>query len=344
MSNIKALTGLRGIAAALVAWGHFHHHFPTPTRITLWVDLFFILSGFVITLAYNNRMQTGGDYLRFLFLRLGRIYPVHLFSLLLAILAIGYVNAMNAKDLFVWRDTVTGIWQNIFLVNAWPPFGRYSWNMPAWSISAEWSAYLAFPLLLLISHKFRQWFLLLILIGWIAFYSYRDGSGFGAGWEFGVHRCLLGFSIGMWLWSIKPPAFIYHDLVTIVAIIGVSSVWYFNLSDWFFVMPVALLILNLSGNNGVSARILSAPPIYGLGLISYSLYMVHYPVFKLWQQYHKKAFPNGMSEFEMLLMGFVLTLIVISLAYASWRLIEEPFRRASKSVIKNMNQTNNAKA
>jgi peptidoglycan/LPS O-acetylase OafA/YrhL len=52
MSNIRALTGLRGIVAALVAWGHLHRQFPTPTPISLWVDLFFVLSGFVFSLAY----------------------------------------------------------------------------------------------------------------------------------------------------------------------------------------------------------------------------------------------------------------------------------------------------
>jgi len=328
--EIRALTGLRGIAAALVAWGHFHLLFPAPTRITLFVDLFFMLSGFVIMLAYSDRLHSTRDGLRFLFLRLGRIYPLHLFTLAFAVLAIGYVNAMNGNPLFHWRDTQQGLIHNLFLVQAWPPIGAYSWNMPSWSISAEWAAYLLFPIMLIVSRYIKLWLIVPVLIGWVGFYLLRDGSSFGAGHTFGVHRCLLGFGLGMWLAMLRPPRWLYHDAFAIVAIIAMAAVWFLPLTDWWVVAPMALLVLNLSGGKGLVSEILSSKPVYGLGLISYSIYMSHYPIHKLWQQYHAKVFPNGMTNDQMFVAACVMIILVIAVSYAMWALVEDPARKMSK--------------
>lgn len=91
----------------------------------------------------------------------------------MAVVAIGYVNAINGKPLFWWRDTVEGLWKNLLLIHAWPPNGAYSWNMPSWSISAEWAAYLVFPILLFVALKMRVWFVLVVIVGWAWFYVLR---------------------------------------------------------------------------------------------------------------------------------------------------------------------------
>ncbi|WP_300393428.1 acyltransferase [Henriciella sp.] len=340
MGDIRPLTSLRGIAAAMVAWGHFHLEFPAPHRITLFVDLFFILSGFVIMLAYKDRMKSPIDYVRFLGLRLGRIYPVHLVTLAAAVLAIGYVNAMRGRDLFYWRDTLDSLWRNLTLTQAWPGVENYSWNMPAWSISVEWAAYLAFPLFLFLSRRLGAAFILLVIAGYAGFWHLRDGaSSFGTGWQWGLHRCLLGFALGVWLYSVRPQAgrvagFLYGDGVVFASMVAVAAVWLVPLPDWYVIAPMALLILSLSGNKGVAARVMGLPVLHGLGLISYSLYMVHYPVYKLWQQYHRMAFPDGMSDMQMLAMGGLCAVLVLIASTVCWYLVEEPCRKASKVMLR----------
>ncbi|MBI1365203.1 MAG: acyltransferase family protein [Alphaproteobacteria bacterium] len=332
-NEIRGLTGLRGVAATLVAWGHFHNEFPAPSRITLWVDLFFMLSGFVIARAYSGKVKSLGEILRFLVLRLGRIYPVHIFTFALAILAFGYANAMRGLPLFYWRDTPIGLLENLALIQAWPPWGAYSWNMPAWSISAEWAAYLAFPAFAYLRRSLAGAFIIPVCLGWIAFYIYRHGTNFGAGWQTGLWRCLLGFPLGMWLASVKVPKLVGSNAVGFAAGALLGCVWIFDLPDWLVVPPMALLILHLSVARGLLQRSLSSGPLYGLGLISYSLYMCHYPVYKMWQAYYRKTFHGGMTGAETLFFGLLLTAIVLLLSYAIWRLVEEPARIASRRFV-----------
>lgn len=330
INEIKSLTSLRGFAACMVTWGHSYLWFPAPTRVSLWVDLFFILSGFVICNAYKNKVESPRGFARFLIVRLGRIYPAHLATLLLAALAIAFVNHLNGKPLFFWRDTKEGLIHNLLLIQAWPPIGAYSWNMPSWSVSAEWGAYLLFPVLLIVSNRLRVWFVGPIILGWAAFYLHRNGTTFGSGADYGLYRCILGFSIGMWLASVSVNRLLYSDVAAICAAAAIAMLWVLPLSDWFVIAPMTLLIACLSGNTGICCRVLSWSPLHFVGRISYSLYLVHYPVYKVWQYYHDKVFPQGMSPYEMVAAAFVLSSLVVALAFALFELVEEPGRKGAK--------------
>src|SRR5246127_5651007 len=163
--EIKALTGLRIIAAVWVVLFHFQSLLrdaapgfrdaltPVLNCGAQGVDLFFILSGFVLTWNYLDRM--GGAWstratLHFLWLRLARVWPVYLVTLHLAALwaiftlHVGHVPSPDAGQL-----TAISYVRQILLVQLWfvPFFDNSSWDGPAWSISAEWLAYLLFGLL-----------------------------------------------------------------------------------------------------------------------------------------------------------------------------------------------------
>jgi len=172
--EIKALTGLRIVAAVWVVLFHFRPMLadaspdfrdalaPVLNCGAQGVDLFFILSGFVLTWNYLDRMGRSWSAratLHFLWLRLARVWPVYLVTLHLAALLVilslhvGHVPLPEASQL-----TAISYVRQVLLVQLWfqPYFDGSSWDGPAWSISAEWLAYLLFGLLVLVIFRLKQ--------------------------------------------------------------------------------------------------------------------------------------------------------------------------------------------
>lgn len=155
---IPALTGLRFFAALAVVVFHFHAGIaslfppfdalgPITRYGELGVDLFFVLSGFILTYNYVGAFRPEGrlGYVRFLALRLARIYPVHLFTLLVLAVGLALISArgvpVNHPENFAASDFAL----NALLLHVVANGYRLTWNGPSWSLSAEWIAYLAFP-------------------------------------------------------------------------------------------------------------------------------------------------------------------------------------------------------
>ena len=153
VSEIKSLTTLRGFAAS---WVVLFHSIPLMDQWLpeakflrpivehghLAVPLFFVLSGYVIAMCYGGKLKTISITKLFNFwtMRLGRIYPVHLATLLIALVLVGRqgwpTDDGHTKLQFV---------ENLLLIHAWERNLHLSWNYPSWSISSEWFAYLFFP-------------------------------------------------------------------------------------------------------------------------------------------------------------------------------------------------------
>ena len=171
--EIKALTGLRIVAAVWVVLFHFRPMLsdispdlrenlsPVLNCGAEGVDLFFILSGFVLAWNYLDRMGRSWstrETLHFLWLRLARVYPVYLVTLHLAALLVilslhvGHVPLPEVSSL-----TAISYVRQILLVQLWfePFFDGTSWDGPAWSISAEWLAYLLFGALVLVIFRMK---------------------------------------------------------------------------------------------------------------------------------------------------------------------------------------------
>jgi len=153
--EIPSLTSIRGVAALWVVLVHVHKPLrellPESVPLAPFIDagvyavpLFFILSGYVLGLRYLSRFQRleAGLILRFLWLRIGRIYPVHLLTLLVS---------MALVTRHGWPSDAAhsprALLSNLLLIHAWDRNFLLSWNYPSWSISSEWFAYLMFPLL-----------------------------------------------------------------------------------------------------------------------------------------------------------------------------------------------------
>jgi peptidoglycan/LPS O-acetylase OafA/YrhL len=146
-TEISALTSLRGVAALTVLIFHVVPDF----RGYLAVDLFFLLSGFVLTHVYRGFELTRQSYFNFLKARLARIYPVHLMILVVLL------PMLNTRPDF----SSGGLLSSLFLMQS--PWHSISWNYASWSISAEWHCYLLFPILV-INYRTRSNSVLLITL------------------------------------------------------------------------------------------------------------------------------------------------------------------------------------
>jgi peptidoglycan/LPS O-acetylase OafA/YrhL len=299
VQTIPAFTGLRGVAALCVVAYHFREelngHVPRLVTLVLdkgflAVDLFFILSGFVIYLNY--RWMFGEFNLRslkaFIIARLGRIYPVHLF-MSIAFLAspMAILLFSQAKDLGSRYGAAYYV-MSLFLIHNWGLTDQVEWNIPSWSISTEWFAYLLFPLFLLGAAQRREkpWAIIgrlasLLSVLAIFFLLANVGSIGDNIPRFGLGRCVLEFMAGIevcrfFLWVEASRFRIGVAPLTVALGIAIAST-VLALPDFYFVPAAfALLVFALTDQEAYLSRVLSWRPLAWLGRISYPVYMVHY--------------------------------------------------------------------
>jgi peptidoglycan/LPS O-acetylase OafA/YrhL len=294
--ELLALTSIRGIAAWWVVLFHLRlllaPWVPAAAIAVLGqgnlaVDLFFLLSGFVIALNYGDRLsgdwRAAGD---FLFRRFARIYPLHL--LILA----GFAAYAGAAILFgsARLEAQDGGYflASLFLVQNWGFLPRLEWNVPAWSISTEACAYLLFPFLLrlIVPARRPSWLLatLVLLLGLSvpAFFAALGYDFPDAVPQTGLFRCLVQFAMGMLLYELYRRLRGRHRLAPILigaaALLGVFYAW---LGLPVTALAWAALVLGLAL---ARESWLSAGPFVWLGRISYATYLCHYlalTIFKL---------------------------------------------------------------
>ncbi|WP_431285419.1 acyltransferase family protein [Humitalea sp. 24SJ18S-53] len=343
---IRALTGLRGLAAWWVVLYHFREAFPAGTPAVfqllagqgyLAVDLFFQLSGFVIALNYARSFKEWNlpNALAFLHRRLARIYPLHIFMLTLFILnpiaqryfsSVGQVGDRYSLDYFIL---------SLGLVQNWGFTDHLGWNIPAWSISTEWFAYLVFPPLVLLSLRAQRSAaamallaasLLAILAGFASF----TGAGLGEAIpHFGLVRCLLQFQIGVCLYHLRAQAPADSPVNGNIAagVAGLCFLAYATLPlPDYSVMPLGFfcLIYALADPQNILARGFRMPALEWIGEISYSTYLVHYFV-KDWVKF--LLVRPGIPELLPLPTYLAIT-AVLSVVLYKW--IEVPGQRAMR--------------
>jgi peptidoglycan/LPS O-acetylase OafA/YrhL len=288
--ELLPLTAIRGLAAWWVVL--FHLRFllapwipaaavAVLARGNLAVDLFFLLSGFVMALNYGERIAAGGTaaFGDFLVRRFARIYPLHLLVLLgfaaYAIAAAGLGTARLADQ--DWGYFL----QSLFLVQNWGFASAARWNVPAWSISTEALAYLLFPLLLALLRPERRplWLLAasVLLLGLVVQPFFRLlGYPFpNAVAQTGLFRCLVQFAMGMAVYGLwrRLPERPWLPLACLAA----SAMLALAFIVWNApVVAIAWAALILGLARMPRAGVLEAPALVWLGRVSYATYLVHY--------------------------------------------------------------------
>src|SRR6266481_3614526 len=154
--RFRALDGWRGVCALLVAAHHIELHGflywqPLVRNAWLFVDFFFVLSGFVIAHAYGGHLEKGPEIKAFVIRRFGRLWPLHV-TMLAALVGLELVHLLIAhwhpivgeRAAFTADRSSFAILTNLFLVQSFGLHGFETWNGPAWSIGAEFYTYLIF--------------------------------------------------------------------------------------------------------------------------------------------------------------------------------------------------------
>jgi peptidoglycan/LPS O-acetylase OafA/YrhL len=320
MQQIDNLTGVRAFAALAVmmlhlrypplsdAYGHFAFLFNYGA---LGVEVFFVLSGFILAYVHRGDFLTGitaGAARSFLWARLARIYPVHLFELVV----VAFV--LPTAHLFYWgpTDTWTTLATNLLLVHGWGLPGLLTFNQPSWSISAEWFAYLCFPLLVFLTRRWHFWrpialIALLMLIMPFVFYTI----------DVAALNCALLFTIGLCTFIIGeqlPKSWFWRSGGIMIGPLLIFLLWLQPpRTHDAFVMLSALLILCLFKGGPVFAY--ANPVSVYLGRISYSIYMSH--IITLWTV-------RGLAH--RMLPLYVEIPAVIIVAALIFHIVEEPAR------------------
>ena len=152
--ELKPLTSLRFIAAFWVLLYHFKDHlglgmgqFGLVADGYLGVDLFFTLSGFILAHVYLSHLEGGRfGYGGFLKNRIARVYPMHLAALgaMLVLFAGAAILGVGESNPDAFR--LSDLPAHLLMIHAWGATPSVGWNFPSWSISAEWLAYLLFPI------------------------------------------------------------------------------------------------------------------------------------------------------------------------------------------------------
>ena len=296
-ADLRALTSLRAFLAFGVVLFHYQLQWdpalgfsPIIERSRLAVDAFFMLSGFILAHVYGPAFAAGTfSYRRFLVARLARLYPLHL-----AVLGSVLFMVLGASVFGISFDpstyTTEGFFKTLFLVQAWfPNEVGFNWSGPSWSLSAEWFAYLLFPVyaLLAVGMRQRPWLLMALgVVGYVAIDA-AYVSIFGkvlprAEDDMGILRIAPAFLIGMALyalghrWRLSRPVAIAAALFTTFVLLGAMQL---SLDDRIIVALSAPVILTWS----LLARAdcegpLAAPALVFAGEVSFALYLVHMPV------------------------------------------------------------------
>ena len=370
--EIKALTGLRIIAAVWVVLFHFRPLLrlaspelsdalaPVLDRGAQGVDLFFILSGFVLTWNYLERMGETFSVratVHFLWLRLARVWPIYLVTMHLALLWVIFtlhVGHVPTEDLS--RITAMSYVRQVLLVQLWfePFFDGSSWDGPAWSISAEWLAYLLFGVLVLAVYRMmrvtsaRGLAVLAIVASLPPLLLLLATGEFYSPWSW-LPRIVMQFTAGALACAavrkIDPAdaarrAAGYCSALLIAAMVGV--LYYFDghpisglydsggLVDVLFVPLVMALAIGIGSLPALlSTRVL----VYG-GQISFCLYMVHELVHTSWNWAAKQfeiVLDEGATAAKWMVCGLLVAATLLSMLL--FHAVEEPGRHWMRKMI-----------
>lgn len=343
VGQIDQLTGLRAFLALWVVTRHLFYPFESGAFIDfgvrfaafdrgyLGVDGFFILSGFI--LAYNYANGRPLEYRAFIGARIARIYPVHLATLL------GAIGLVFLKQ-FIFHKHVIGTGQNTYpalaanfvLLNAWSFKFVTGWNDVAWSVSAEWFAYVFFPLFVALAPARNRLFatvLLLVPAGALAVLEWRSSAALSL--PGGLARLIPEFYAGVLLFRLRSSSgFASLPRVLGLAAIGVIALGIALQRDTLTVVGLGTLIFALSSDADLIAPLLALRPIVYLGEISYCLYMVQrFPMEGLSLARKASAALAGSPLVQLIVL--LVTLLVMS--HWTHRLVELPGRKWLRRVL-----------
>ncbi len=297
---ITSLDGVRGMAALIIVALHFSSYlFPyvgesiglyTPMlkNSYLLVDLFFILSGFVLSFNYFEvfkREVSFASFYKFIYKRFLRLYPLHIATLIFLVVLHRYISPLFLNlpiDLFQVDRSNFSIMTNVFMMHSSGIgdngcFDCTSWNYPSWSISVEWLSYFFLPIIIIFCSRFKRISFLvggLLFVG-LYFVQLKVGHLDVASTP-GLYRAVTGMFIGVLLYRIGFKRFRSSKYGVFIATFLLGGSFHFIGNDTFLVGILAIFLLIII--NGEDSNVFSSSWLQWLGVRSYSIYLIHVPV------------------------------------------------------------------
>jgi peptidoglycan/LPS O-acetylase OafA/YrhL len=366
--KLLQLDVLRGLCAVIVALHHVE--FRAPLRDlgllrhgALFVDFFFVLSGFIITYNYRD-LATVPQLGRFMALRFARIYPLHLVMLFVFLLyetaqwAVVKILGLTLDSApFSENDGVAFV-LNLTLLNG-VGLRELSFNIPAWSISSEFWTYLAFALVTMTfagRSQLQRWAYGLLSLGALATLVWASPApGLTEDWRLFLPRCLFSFFLGALVWhawsrwseaSPRTPARGLGTLCQVAAVvlaIAVVSVAGPERRPLEFAAPLTFALVIAAfvfWPKTAVVRALVCRPLCWLGGVSYSVYMVHMIVLLSIEAFLRLGLhtprENGLIMISPLLGACLVPVylgLVFALAHLTHRYIELPGRELGRELV-----------
>ena len=305
--SIAALAGARAIPPLLIVLYHFSegHHYSgvrlldlVATRGYLWVEFFFALSGFILTHVYGGRARelwTARGYFGFLKARLLRLYPLHLF-LLLVILGLvistriaGHLGGYASIYDRIYHPMVDakGFVLSLLLVQGWNTLNYLTWNGVAWFVSVEFALCLLFPLFMKAQDggAWRGTALIAAGIGGMMALLANSQHGLDLTYHNGILRGLADFTIGVGMAVLfrnaralaALPAWIHGlaqaAMLVLLAYVFTQIGWSHTGHDLYIALTLQAFIFVLAFDKGWLADILKLRGPQTLGDWSYAIYL-----------------------------------------------------------------------
>ena len=341
--HLKPLTSLRFFAALWVILFTWIHELNVPIAFGLidkgylGVDLFFVLSGFILSYVYLEAFGEGGfRYAEFVNHRLARIYPLHIATLAFTLLLIAAA-AIKGVELDPNAANWAALPANLVMVHAWGLAPTASFNHPSWSISAEWFAYLTFPVTATAAWALRHRPILAVGLAIALLAALYTGfealAGFPlthATFQWGALRIVPAFLFGSSLYLAWRAGAVKHRAVATlgaaIASLTVVLASSYARSDVIIVIALGLLVLSMAGMARDGRGILASPIAVYLGEISFATYMIYVP----WKWVYLKSVNAllGTDHAPLPFMWWLAGLLaLVPLSMLAHHLIEVPARR-----------------
>lgn len=357
VDRIDEFESLRGLMALWVLLGHVASTFEIPDLDHLWwwrllesnlkaVDVFIILSGFVIFHLLHAKHEPYGSYIYRRFLRL---FPAYLVCLLVSIVmlrpslqalqALGAQTTHNAVRIQIFTDTLNHFWAELIahltmlhglVPNRFLPSKDYAFIGQAWSISVEWQFYILAPFAYFLAKggQRRNLLILVVIVGiWVVAARYFGEGFIGSHAGYFAIGCASSF-----LWRSRSgliSRFGKHSNL-LIPLITILLVLVFRdqsqLAIWFLVLASCMTVRKFGSEKVVAhsiSSLLKVPPLRWLGRISYSFYLIHmialYAMLWLLRE-------SNLSQTNLLLPTLAGTLVItLTAAHFSYKWIEQPF-------------------
>jgi peptidoglycan/LPS O-acetylase OafA/YrhL len=322
-----------------------HSASPIPSLVPhgyIAVDLFFVLSGFIMAYTYLTDFKARGirAFPNFLLKRVARIVPLNTAAVILVLL--GGVISQVILSRNIIHSSATPLTDGLCNILMLQGLGiGLNLNAPSWSISCEFAAYFLFPGLLAVIFTRRSAILFtavavsvtsLVIVGLSHPHLGLDTYTIGGG----LTRCFAEFTIGLATYRAVSVAWVRRavaaDSVAGACIIA-GLILLLLRYDLLIAATFPLLIASLACNRGRTARLLSARIPYFLGAISFSIYLLHAPLRPVGLELLRTLHPAPLAAPLAMLAALAGSLLVLPIAWVGFVLVEKPGRTLIRVLI-----------